>query len=173
MDISVCHDTIWCWRPRKSRDLLFFPIKWRFWAILKYFFWKMSIFDHFSAKYDPQTPQKGQNSEKAHWHDYNTHVYGPFEGSDRSEELEAFWGIWIIMKKRWIWSIYIGSPLWKLFFRYFFKFFNFFSKITQKSPNKDMLVNFRFRSGFFDFKSKWPIFTPQGAVCTLISPKKG
>ena len=56
-------------------------------------------------------------------------------------------------------------PPMKFFFRYFFNFFNFFSKITQKTPNKDMLVNFRFRSGFFDFKSKWPFFTLQGAVC--------
>ena len=32
-----------------------------------------------------------------------------------------------------------------------------------------MLVNVRFRSGIFDFKSKWPIFTPQGAVCNWCS----
>ena len=28
-----------------------------------------------------------------------------------------------------------------------------------------MPVNLRFRNGFLGLKSKWPIFTPQGAVC--------
>ena len=61
-------------------------------------------------------------------------------------------------------------PPVKFFFEIFLNIFFIFSKIIQKTLNKVMPVNLRFRSGFLGLKSKWPIFTPQGAVCTSGGP---
>ena len=123
--------------------------------------WNPPPFGPFLAKYDPQTPQKAQNSEKAHWHDWNRHVYGPFEGGDRSQALQAFSGIWIFMKNRWIWWNYIGSPLWNCFwnfFEYFFYFFENHSKNTQQS----YAGKFKVPEWFFGSQKQVAHFYPTG-----------
>ena len=129
----------------------------------------MSIFSPFWAKNRPKTPKKAQNLEKAHWHDHITHVDGPSGDSGMSEELEGFWGICILVKNHENMWIYIGSPLWKYFFRFFSVFLNLFPEISVKTRRKDFRVKIRSPSDFLNLKSKWPVFTPQGAVWRELS----
>ena len=53
----------------------------------------------------------------------------------------------------------------KIFFSNFFRNFYFFPEISLKTRRNDFRVKIRSPSDFLKLKSKWPVFTAQGAVC--------
>ena len=60
-----------------------------------------------------------------------------------------------------------GLPPVKIFFSKCFRNFYFFPEISLKTRRNDFRVKIRSPSDFLKLKSKWPVFTPQGAVCEV------
>ena len=127
----------------------------------------MPFLVHFWAQKGQFEPKKGQKPKKSHWYNQSTHVDGPFGDSSSIRAVNTFQYFSDLGKKSRNMHIYIGSPLWNIFFDFFFENFIF----SLKSAWKDVGTISAWISGsqvlFWNSKASGP-YLPLRVQCALV-----